>query len=69
MDDHELMVNGIKTAIEGLAILNYAVDCMENGCGNCPAHMAKAIRINGEITYCILRLPGLLKSEMDKCME
>ena len=69
MDKHEIMVNGIKTVIEGLAILNYSVDCGEKGCENCPAHMPKAIWINGEITHCMLRLPGLLKSEIDNCME
>lgn len=66
MSKHKTMVNGIKNVIEGLAILNYAVDCPENGCENCPAHMPEVIRINGEITYCMLRLPGLLNSELDK---
>ncbi len=66
---HERMVNGIKTVIEGLAILNYAVDCGKNGCKNCDAHMAKPMWINGEITQCILTIPVLLKSEIDNCME
>ena len=69
MCNHEAMVKGIKTVIEGLTTLNYAVDCNEEGCENCPAHMSKPIWINGEITYCILRLPGLLKMEIDNCME
>ena len=66
MSNHEAMVKGIKTVIEGLTILNYAVDCDDKGCENCPAHMPKAIRINGEISHCMLRLPGLLNSELDK---
>ena len=65
----ETMVKGIKTVIEGLVTLNYAVDCPENGCKNCSAHMSKPIWINGERTYCMLRLPGLLKMEIDNCME
>jgi hypothetical protein len=69
MSKKESMVNGIKTVIEGLVTLNYAVDCPENGCQNCFAHMSKPIWINGEITYCMLRLPGLLKMEIDNCME
>ena len=69
MRKQEAMVKGIKNVIEGLAILNYAVDCGDKGCENCPAHMSKAMRINGEITHCMLRLPGLLKSEIDNCME
>ena len=66
---HERMVNGIKAVIEGLAILNYAVECGKNGCENCDAHLSKAIWINGEITHCILIIPVLLKSELDNCME
>jgi hypothetical protein len=69
MCNHEVMVKGIKTVIEALAILNYAVDCNEKGCENCPAHMPKAMRINGKITHCMLTLPGLLKMEIDNCME
>ncbi len=69
MDKKETMVKGIKTVIEGLETLNYAVDCAENGCQNCSAHMSKPIWINGEITCCMLRLPGLLKMEIDNCME
>jgi hypothetical protein len=69
MHKQETMVNGFKTVIEGLIILNYAVDCPENGCQNCSAHMSKPIWINGEITHCILRLPSLLKMEIDNCME
>ena len=66
MCNHEVMVKGIKTVIEGLTTLNYSVDCDEKGCENCPAHMPKAIRINGEISHCMLRVPGLLNSELDK---
>ena len=69
MCNHEVMVKGIKTVIEGLTTLNYAVNCNEKGCENCSAHMSKPIWINGEITYCMLRLPGLLKTEIDNCME
>jgi hypothetical protein len=65
----ETMVKGIKTVIDGLVTLNYAVDCPDNGCQYCSAHMSKAIWINGEITHCMLRLPGLLKMEIDNCME
>jgi hypothetical protein len=68
MYKHEKMVKGIMTVIEGLVTLNYAVDCHEKGCENCPAHMSKAIRINGEMTSCILIIPGLLKKEIDYCM-
>ena len=59
-------MNGIKTVIDGLENLNNAVDCPENGCENCPAHMPKTIWINGEVTHCTLRVPGLLNSELDK---
>jgi len=65
----EKMLKGIMTVIEGLVTLNYAVDCHEKGCENCPAHMSKAIQINGEITRCMFILPGLLKKEIDSCME
>ena len=69
MTKKEKMVKGIRTVIEGLVTLNYAVDCHEKGCENCPAHMSKAIRINGEITRCMFILPELLKKEIDNCME
>jgi len=69
MECHEAVVNGIKNAIEGLTILSYAIDCGDSGCENCSGYMSKTMRINGEITHCILRLPGLLKSEIDKCLE
>ena len=65
----EKMVKAIRTVIEGLLTLNYAVDCHEKGCENCPAHMSKTLQINGEITRCMFILPGLLKKEIDNCME
>jgi len=65
----EKMVKGIMTVIEGLVTLNYTVDCHEKGCENCPAHMSKPIWINGEITRCMFILPGLLKKEIDNCIE
>ena len=65
----EKMVKVIRTFIEGLVTLNYAVECPKKGCENCPAHMSKAIQINGEITRCMFILPGLLKKEIDNCME
>lgn len=64
----EMMVKGIETVIDGLVTLNCAVDCHEKGCENCPAHMSKAIRINGETTRCMFILPGLLKKEINICM-
>ena len=69
MYEEEKMVKGIRTVIDGLVTLNYAVGCNEKGCENCPAHMSKAIRINEEITYCVFILPGLIKKEIDNCME
>ena len=69
MDKKEKMVKGIMTVIEGLVTLNYTVDCHEKGCENCPAHMSKPIWINGEITRCMFILPGLLKKEIDNCIE
>ena len=65
----EKMVKAIRTVIEGLLTLNYAVDCHEKGCENCPGHMSKTLQINGEITRCMFILPGLLKKEIDNCME
>jgi hypothetical protein len=65
----EKMVKVIITGIEGLRTLNYAVDCHEKGCEKCPAHMSKAIRINKETTRCMFILPGLLRKEIDNCME
>ena len=69
MYKNEKGVKVIMTVIEGLRTLNYTVDCHEKGCENCPAHMSKAIQINGEITRCMFILPGLLKKEIDNCME
>jgi len=69
MYKQEKIVKGIMTVIEGLVILNCTVDCHEKGCENCPAHMSKPIRINGEMTRCVSILPGLLKKEIDNCME
>ena len=68
MYKNEKMAKGIMTVIEGLVTLNYVVDCHEKGCENCPAHMSKPIRINGETTRCMFILPGLLKKEIDYCM-
>jgi hypothetical protein len=68
MYKNEKAVKVIMTAIEGLVTLNYAVDCHDKGCENCPAHMSKAIRINGEMTRCMFIVPGLLKKEIDNCM-
>ena len=65
----EKLVKVIMTVIEELRTLNYVVECHEKGCENCPAHMSKTIRINGEITRCMFVLPGLLKKEIDNCME
>lgn len=60
-------VKVILTVIDGLRPLNYTVDCYEKGCENCPAHMSKAIRINGEMTRCMFILTGLLMKEIDNC--
>jgi hypothetical protein len=68
MYKNEKGVKVITTVIEGLVTLNYAVDCHDKGCENCPAHMSKAIRINGEMTRCMFIVPGLLKKEIDNCM-
>ena len=69
MYKNEKGVKVIMTVIEGLRTLNYAVDCPEKSCENCHAHMSKAIQINGQITRCMFILPGLLKMEIDNCME
>ena len=69
MYKNEKGVKVIRTVIEGLVTLNYAVDCHEKGCENCSAHMSKPIQINREITGCMFILPGLLKKEIDNCME
>lgn len=68
MHKNEKMVKIIMTVIEGLVTLNYTIDCHEKGCENCPAHMSKTIRINGEMTRCMFILPELLKKEIDNCM-
>jgi hypothetical protein len=69
MYEKEKMVKTILTVIEGLRTLNYAVSCPKGGCENCPAHMSKPIQINREITRCMFILPGLLRKEIDNCME
>jgi len=68
MRKNEKEVKIFITVIEALRTLNYAVDCYDKGCENCPAHMSKAIQINGEITRCMFILPGLLMKEIDNCM-
>ena len=68
MYKNEKGVEVILTVVEGLRTLCYTLDCQDKGCENCPAHMSKAIQINGELTRCMFILPGLLKKEIDNCM-
>ena len=69
MYEQEKTVEVIMTVIKGLVTLNYAVGCYEKGCVKCPAYMSKPIQINREMTHCMFILPGLLKKEIDNCME
>ena len=69
MYEKEKTVEVIMTIIDGLVTLNYTVECPDKGCVKCPAHMSKAIRINGDMTRCMFILPGLLKKEINNCME